>query len=130
MWPKGWSLRENNGKVPGELEALHALIITTTGVKTGQKRAVPLGYQVVDGRLVIVASMGGAKRNPPWFYNLAKTPEVFVEKDGESFLATAIVTEGDDRNYLFQKICEGIPTFAEYQARTERVIPVVELQRK
>ena len=124
------ALRENNGKVPGELEALPALIITTTGVKTGQKREVPLGYQVVDGRLVIVASMGGAKRNPPWFYNLVKNSEVLVEKDGESFLATAIVTEGDDRNYLFQKICEGIPTFAEYQARTERVIPVVELQRK
>ena len=124
------ALRENNGKVPGELKDIPALIITTTGVKTGQKRAVPLGYQVVDGRLVIVASMGGAKRNPPWFYNLVKTSEVLVEKDGESFLATAIVTEGDDRNYLFQKICEGIPTFAEYQARTERVIPVVELQRK
>ncbi len=124
------ALRENNGKVPGELEDIPALIITTTGVKTGHKRAVPLGYQVVDGRLVIVASMGGAKRNPPWFYNLVKNPEVLVEKDGESFLANAIVTAGDDRNYLFQKICESEPTFAEYQARTDRVIPVVELQRK
>ena len=124
------ALRENHGKVPGELEDVPALIITATGAKTGQKRAVPLAYQTVDGRLLIIASMGGAKRNPPWFYNLVKTPEVVVEKDGESFLATAIVTEGDDRNYVFQKICEGIPTFGEYQARTERVIPVVELQRK
>ena len=124
------ALREHNGKVPGELEAIPALIITTTGAKTGQKRAVPLAYQIVDGRLLIIASMGGAKRNPPWFYNLVKTPEVLVEKDGESFLATAIVTEGDDRNSLFQKICQRLPTFAEYQARTERVIPVVELQRK
>ncbi len=107
-----------------------ALIITTTGSKTGEKRAVPLGYQLVDDRLLVIASMAGAKRNPPWFTNLVKTPEVFVEKDGESFLANAIVTEGDDRNYLFQKICEGEPTFAEYQARTDRVIPVVELQRK
>ena len=124
------ALRENHGKVPGELEAIPALIITATGAKTGQKRAVPLAYQIVDGRLLIIASMGGAKRNPPWFYNLVKTPEVVVEKDGESFLANAIVTEGDDRNYLFQKICERLPTFAEYQARTARVIPVVELQRK
>ncbi len=123
------ALRENNGKVPGELAALPALILTTTGVKTGQKRAVPLGYQIMDGRLLIIASMAGAKRNPPWFNNLVKNPEVLVEKDGESFPAQAIVTEGDDRNYLFQKICEGIPTFGEYQARTERVIPVVELQR-
>ena len=124
------ALRENNGKVPGELAALPALILTTTGVKTGQKRAVPLGYQIVDGRLLIIASMGGAKRHPPWFYNLVKNPEVVVEKDGESFPATAIVTEGADRHYLFQKICESFPNVAEYQARTERVIPVIELQRK
>jgi len=124
------ALRENNGKVPGELEAIPALIITTTGAKTGQPRSVPLAYHIVDGRLLIIASMGGAKRNPPWFYNLVKTPEVVVEKDGERFAAHAIVTAGDDRNYLFQKICESLPTFAEYQARTERIIPVVELQRK
>jgi deazaflavin-dependent oxidoreductase (nitroreductase family) len=124
------ALREHHGKVPGALEAIPALIITATGAQTGQKRAVPLAYQIVDGRLLIIASMGGAKRNPPWFYNLVKNPEVLVEKDGESFLANAIVTEGDDRNYLFQKICERLPTFAEYQARTERVIPVVELQRQ
>jgi deazaflavin-dependent oxidoreductase (nitroreductase family) len=54
-----------------------------------------LAYQIVDGRLLIIASMGGAKRNPPWFYNLVKNPEVLVEKDGDSFLATAMVTEGD-----------------------------------
>ena len=124
------ALRENNGKVPGELADMPALIITTTGSKTGEKRAVPLGYQLVDGRLLIIASMAGAERNPPWFNNLVKTSEVLVEKDGESFLANAVVTAGDDRNYLFQKICESEPTFAEYQARTDRVIPVVELQRK
>ncbi len=74
--------------------------------------------------------MAGAKRNPPWFNNLVKNPEVVVEKDGETFSATAIVPEGDDRNYLFQKICESEPTFAVYQERTDRIIPVVELQRK
>ena len=124
------ALRENNGKVPGELEDIPALIITTTGVKTGKKRPVPLVCQTVDGRLLIIASMGGAKRNPPWFYNLVNNSEVLVEKDAESFLANAIVTEGDDRNYLFQKICESLPPFVEYQARTDRVIPVVELRRK
>ena len=124
------ALRENNGKVPGELEDLPGLIITTTGAKTGQKRAVPLAYHVVDGRLVIIASMGGAKRNPPWYHNLLKTPEVLVEKDGESFLANAIVTDRADRDYLFQKVCEAMPPFAEYQARTNRTIPVIELQRK
>lgn len=123
-------LRENNGKLTGELARLQALIITTTGVKTGQPRTVPLGYQIVDGRLFIVASMAGAKRNPPWFYNLVKNPEVIVEKDGERFVATAVVMAGDERDVVFQKICEGEPTFGQYQVRTDRVIPVIELRRK
>ena len=123
------ALRKNKGKVPGELEELPGLIITTTGAKTGEKRSVPLAYQVVDGRLVIIASMGGSHRNPPWFHNLVKNSKVVVEKDGESFMTNAIVTEGEDRSYFYQKVCEVLPAFKDYQARTSRVIPVVELKR-
>ena len=123
------ALRENNGKVPGELESLPGLIITTVGAKSGEKRAVPLAYQIIDSRLVIVASMAGADRNPPWFHNLVKNPEVQVEMNGESFKATAIVTQGVDRTHLYQKVAEVLPAFKEYQARTTRVIPVVELKR-
>ena len=123
------ALRENKGKVPGELEAIPGLIITTIGAKSGEKRAVPLAYQVIDGRLVIVASMAGAKRNPPWFHNLVKNPEVLVEMNGESFKTTAVVTEGADRTYLYNKVAEVLPAFKEYATRTSRVIPVVELKR-
>lgn len=123
------ALRENNGKVPGELEAIPGLIITTTGAKSGEKRAVPLAYQVIDGRLVIVASMAGANRNPPWFHNLVKHPEVLVEMNGESFKATAVVTAGADRDYLYAKVAEALPAFKDYATRTTRVIPVVELKR-
>ena len=123
------ALRENNGRVPGELEAIPGLIITTIGAKSGEKRAVPLAYQVVDGRLVIVASMAGANRNPPWFHNLVKHPEVEVEMNGECFKAKAVVTAGDDRSYLYAKVAEVLPAFKDYATRTTRVIPVVELQR-
>jgi deazaflavin-dependent oxidoreductase (nitroreductase family) len=123
------ALRENKGKVPGELEAIPGLIITTIGAKTGEKRAVPLAYQIIDGRLVIVASMAGAPRNPPWFHNLVKNPEVLVEMNGESFKTTAVVTEGADRTYLYNKVAEVLPAFKEYATRTSRVIPVVELKR-
>lgn len=124
------ALRENNGKVPGELEAVPGLIVTTIGAKTGEKRAVPLAYQVIDGRLVIVASMAGADRNPPWFLNLVKNPEVLVEMNGETFKATAVVAEGADRTYLYNQVAEALPVFKEYATRTTRVIPVVELKRK
>lgn len=123
-------LRENNGKPTGEVEGMQALIITATGAKTGQPRSVPLAYHVVDDRLFIVASMAGSKRNPPWFYNLVKNSEIVVEKDGERFAANAIVIERADRDHVFPKICENDPSFGAYQARTDRVIPVVELQRK
>jgi len=123
------ALRENKGKVPGELEAIPGLIITTIGAKTGEKRAVPLAYQIIDGRLVIVASMAGANRNPPWFHNLVKNPQVLVEMNGESFETTAVVTEGDDRTYLYNKVAAVLPAFKEYATRTSRVIPVVELKR-
>jgi deazaflavin-dependent oxidoreductase (nitroreductase family) len=124
------ALRENNGKVPGELYELPGLIITTTGAKTGKKRPVPLAYHAVDGRLLIIASMGGAKRNPPWYHNLVANPDVLVEKDGETFMAKAVVTKGPDREKLFKAVCDALPPFAEYQARTDRVIPVIELKRQ
>ncbi len=123
------ALRENKGKVPGELEAIPGLIITTIGAKTGEKRAVPLAYQIIDHRLVIVASMAGANRNPPWFHNLVKNPEVLVEMNGESFKTTAVVTQGDDRTYLYNKVAAVLPAFKEYATRTTRTIPVVELKR-
>ena len=124
------ALRENNGKVPGELEQVPALIITTIGAKSGAKRSVPLAYQEIDGRLLIIASMAGSKRNPPWYHNLVANPEVVVEKDGETFTTQAVVTQGDDRDQLFAQICANFSVFADYQARTERTIPVVELVRQ
>lgn len=123
------ALRENKGKVPGELEAIPGLIITTIGAKTGEKRAVPLAYQIIDHRLVIVASMAGANRNPPWFHNLVKNPEVLVEMNGERFKTTAVVTQGEDRTYLYNKVAAVLPAFKEYATRTSRTIPVVELKR-
>ncbi|MBQ0720638.1 MAG: nitroreductase family deazaflavin-dependent oxidoreductase [Gammaproteobacteria bacterium] len=122
-------LRENKGQLQGELAGVPALIITTTGAKSGKKRTLPLACQEIDGRLIIIASMGGSPRNPPWFHNLLKYPNVVIEKDGETFSARAVVTEGQDRERLFQTVCDNLPVFSTYQARTERVIPVVELIR-
>ncbi len=124
------ALRENGGTMPGPLGNIPCLILTTVGAKSGQSRAVPLFCLTVDGHLVIIGSMGGAKRNPPWFHNLLKNPSVSVEKDGEQFRATSIVTAGDERDYFFQKFCETYPIFSEYQAGINREIPIIELRRE
>jgi len=122
-------LRENGGTIPGPLSSVPCLVLTTTGARTGQARSVPLFCLTIDGRLTIIGSMGGAHRNPPWLHNLLKTPDVIIEKDGESFRATAIVMDGQERDYFFQKFCEAYPIFSEYQTGTSRTIPIVELKR-
>ena len=122
-------LRANGGKLSGELAAMPCLILTTTGAKSGARRTIPLAYAVVDDRLLLIASMGGSVRNPPWYHNLVAHPDVEVELDGETFGARAAVTEGADRDHLFEQICAGMPIFAKYQQNTDRTIPVVELTR-
>ena len=105
------------------------LLLTTTGAKSGKPRPIPLAYVEVEGRLLVMASMGGAHVNPPWFHNLVSHPEVTVELGGDRFDARAVLANGADRDDLFRKVCKLQPLFADYQARTDRQIPVFELKR-
>jgi deazaflavin-dependent oxidoreductase (nitroreductase family) len=123
------SFRQNDHKVPGNLER-NLMLLTTTGAKSGQKRTVPLAFHRVDGRLVVAASMAGADRNPPWFHNIKANPDVSVEMEGETFDATAVITSGEDRDRLFAGVVAHQAFFGSYQRRTKRLIPVVELIRK
>ena len=76
--------REHNGKVPGELGDVDILLLTCTGAKSGKRRTVPVGFHRVDDRLVVIASMGGADHNPPWYYNVKANSDVTVELGGET----------------------------------------------
>jgi deazaflavin-dependent oxidoreductase (nitroreductase family) len=122
--------RENHGQMPGELGEVPMLLLTATGAKSGVERTTPLSYHVFGDRTVVVASMGGAVRNPPWLHNVKANPDVTVEIGDETFAATALITEGEDRDELYEGICSRMPVFREYQERTERLIPVVELKRR
>ena len=124
------ALRAHGGTLPGELGSVPCLVLTTIGARSGEARAVPLFYLEIDGHLCLIGSMGGAHRNPPWFHNLVKNPAVTVEKGGETFAATAVVTAGATRDYYFARFCATYPIFADYQAGTARVIPIVELLRQ
>lgn len=115
--------RANGGSLPDR----PLLLLTTTGVKSGEPRTTPMMYVRVDGRLLVIASNAGAERNPQWFRNLAAQPAVTVEVDGATFTGTARATEGADRDRLFTRICERYPFFVDHQAGVERRIPVVEL---
>jgi deazaflavin-dependent oxidoreductase (nitroreductase family) len=121
--------RANNGKVGGPFENMTLLLLHTTGAKSGKPRINPLATIKDGDRWVIVASKGGAPSNPDWYYNLVANPQVGVEYGTEKFDAQATVTEEPERTQLYNKVAALYPTFAEYAERTERVIPVITLER-
>jgi deazaflavin-dependent oxidoreductase (nitroreductase family) len=120
--------RTNGGKVGGQFEGANLLLLTTTGAKSGQPRLTPLAYLRIDGKLVIVGSFAGADVNPAWVHNLRANPHAHVEIGTESFDAIARELPSDEREAIFPKVTAAAAGFAEYQAKTARVIPLFELQ--
>jgi deazaflavin-dependent oxidoreductase (nitroreductase family) len=122
--------RSNGGKVGGQFEGAPLLLLTTTGAKSGLARTNPMMYLPDGDRLVVFATKAGAPTNPDWYHNLAANPSATVEVGPESFDVDAHVTTGAERDELYARQAELYPGFAEYETRTDRVIPVVALTRK
>jgi deazaflavin-dependent oxidoreductase (nitroreductase family) len=121
--------RANQGKVGGPMEGMPILLLTMTGAKTGRTLIRPLCYSRDGERLVIIASYGGASRNPPWYHNLLANPVVTVEVGTEKFKAKAAQTSGAERQRLFDAQARLRPFFNDYQKKTKRQIPVLTLTR-
>jgi deazaflavin-dependent oxidoreductase (nitroreductase family) len=121
--------RANGGKVGGGFADSPLLLLTTTGAKSGKERVNPVVYTTDGDRTIVIASKGGAPASPDWYHNLVANPEVTVEIPGETFKARASVAQGAERERLFRAQADLMPNFDEYAAKTERVIPVVVLER-
>ncbi len=121
--------RANAGKVGGGFAGAPMVLLTTTGAKSGRQRTNPLVYLPDGNRVVVFASKGGAPSNPDWYYNLRANPEVTVEVGTESYKARAVIAQGAERDRLFAEQARRIPSFADYQKKTTRVIPVIVLER-
>jgi deazaflavin-dependent oxidoreductase (nitroreductase family) len=121
--------RANGGKVTGMFAGAPLILLTTTGAKTGQPRTSPLVYTTDNGRMVVIASKGGAPTNPDWYHNLRANPGVTVEVGTERFPARATIPEGAERARLFDQMAAQMPNFAEYQRNTTRQLPVIVLER-
>jgi len=121
--------RANHGKVGGVFEGAPMVLLNHTGAKSGTVRTTPLMYLPDGDRIAIFASKGGAPSDPDWYRNVAANPVVTVEMGDESYEAKATVTTGEDRDQLYARQSAAYPQFAEYQANTERMIPVVVLER-
>ncbi len=105
------------------------LLLHHTGARTGTVRVNPLAYYDDGDRLVIVASMGGAPQNPDWFHNLRANPETTIEIGAETVKVRAAEITGDDYEQTWARVTAAMPNFAEYQTKTTRRIPLVELRR-
>lgn len=121
--------RANQGKVGGPYANAPLLLLTTTGAKSGKKYINPLAYTKDGEHLVIIASFGGAPKNPSWYHNLVAHPEVTVEVGSENFKAKATVATGEERQRLYDQQAKQMPNFAEYAKKTTRQIPVIVLTR-
>ncbi len=119
--------RANQGRVGGQFEGATLLLLHHVGARSGQDRINPLVYNRDGDRYVVFASKAGAPTNPDWYHNLKANPKVTIEVGTETIEVTAEEATGEQRDRLFGAQVERSPQFAEYQRKTERVIPVIVL---
>ena len=109
---------------------LAIIIVTTRGNKSGKVRKTALMRVEHDGEYALVASQGGMPTNPSWFYNLDADPNAIVIQDGpEPFDCVAREVTGDEKAIWWERSVAAYPPYAEYQAATDRVIPVFVARR-
>ena len=104
------------------------LLLTTTGRRSGKPIVMPLIYGEAGGNYVVVASKGGAPKHPGWYLNLAAHPDVDVQILARRFRATARTASGAERAELWKQMAAIYPPYNDYQAKTDREIPVVVLE--
>lgn len=131
--PAGWVAEqveryESSGGTEGTTlrdSGLPVIIVTNRGRKTGAIRKTPL-MRVVDGKnYILVASLGGAPKHPLWYYNLKADPNVEIRDETEVFkMRVREVDDPAERDRLWALAVEAYPPYADYQKKTERVIPI------
>jgi deazaflavin-dependent oxidoreductase (nitroreductase family) len=119
--------RANDGRVGGMFEGMDLVLLHHTGAKTGTPRINPVAYLADGDRYLIFASKAGAPTNPAWYHNLKAHPNAQIEVGTKTIDVVASELEGDERDRLYAKQAELSPQFAEYEQKTDRVIPVIAL---
>ena len=109
---------------------LPVIIVTNRGNKSGKIRKTPLMRVEHNGEYALVASQGGAPKHPKWYFNLQAHPEVMIQDGAERFDAVVREVSGAERDEWWARCVEAYPPYADYQKRTERVIPVLVAGRR
>jgi F420H(2)-dependent quinone reductase len=115
---------ESGGSDGTELQGKPVILLTTIGAKTGKIRKTPLMRVEHDGEYAVVASLGGAPKNPVWYHNIRAHPQVELQ-DGpvtKDYEAREVV--GDEKAAWWERAVAAWPDYANYQKKTDRQIPV------
>ena len=117
------------GREGGTLEGQPCVILTTRGRKTCKLRKSALMRVEHDGTYAVVASLGGAPKHPVWYLNITADPDVTLQDGDEVSDRRARVVTGDEKREWWERAVEVWPSYDDYQAGTDREIPVVVLER-
>ena len=110
---------------------LPVVIFTTRGRKSGKIRKMALMRVEHDGAYALVASQGGAPTHPVWYHNLKADPDALMVQDGaDRFDATARELSGEERQEWWERAVAAYPSYADYQTKTDRLIPVLLAERR
>jgi deazaflavin-dependent oxidoreductase (nitroreductase family) len=107
-----------------ELKGMPVVLLTTIGAKSGKLRKTPLMRVEHDGAYAVVASLGGAPKNPVWYYNIVANPHVELQDGTASGDYQAREVFGEDKAIWWQRAVAAYPDYADYQRKTDRDIPV------
>ena len=122
--------RANGGRVGGMFEGAPMILIHDIGAKSGVERVTPLvHFPEDDDHTVIVASAGGAPNHPAWFHNLKANPKIEVEVGTERYTVLAEELPRAERDEFWKRVVAEKPGFADYERKTDRLIPLVRLTR-
>lgn len=122
---------ESSGGTEGTtMGGLPVIILTTVGDKSGKIRKTPLMRVEHGGEYAVVASMGGAPKNPVWYYNVAANPHVELQDKADKWEMVAREVTGTEREEWWRRAVEAYPPYVGYQQNTDRVIPVFVLTKE
>jgi deazaflavin-dependent oxidoreductase (nitroreductase family) len=134
--PEAWTrsliadMREHGGQPSsGPMAGKPLIVLTSIGAKSGEPRTAIVTYHKDGDRWAIAASKGGDPKDPQWFHNLEAHPDVTIEVDNEQVPVHAVITSGAERDRLWNDHVAALPEFGEYPKKTDRVIPMILLER-
>jgi deazaflavin-dependent oxidoreductase (nitroreductase family) len=128
--PWDWSreqaekIAESGGTEGTEMKGMPVILLTTVGAKTGKLRKTPLMRVEHNGEYAAVASLGGAPKNPVWYYNITKNPRVELQDGTVVKDYDAREVFGDEKAVWWERAVAAYPDYADYQEKTDRQIPV------